>query len=140
MGYKNLIFIEIMKLVLVIFVFLSINSVFSSYHTSILCENYLCDQALPIIKQDDFIKLNIEKMHNLNLDALRDIANKVQIDEITNSNPDCQNGMHWTWINSKINLGLCVRDYDQNCKKYAEVSGECEKCQNGYEPITTKWY
>ena len=92
---------------------------------------------MPVLNQEDFIKRDITLLHHLNIGIQKDVTSN---SEIINSNPDCQNGMHWTWINSKINLGVCVRDYDQNCKKYVQSIGECELCGAGYEPVTTKWY
>jgi hypothetical protein len=61
-------------------------------------------------------------------------------DQAGQSTPRCKVGLHWGWINPTTRLGMCVRDYQDNCPNYNYELGLCMSCRAGFHLVRTRFY
>ena len=56
------------------------------------------------------------------------------------TDPTCRPGYHWIQINPDTNLGMCVKDWEENCQKYDYRLGLCKLCSTGFTSTLTKYH
>lgn len=59
---------------------------------------------------------------------------------IHQSTPACRYGFHWAWIDPVTRLGMCVKDYENNCQDYDYKYGVCRICRGGFNRTLTSYH